>query len=212
MSGYFPDSDITVEDFFTDFVPARFVADGAAELLPSGVLPPVCVEVEGAPWTLRVADGELEVLEGVDGEPLATVRLSEDDWRAAVTGTLGGGYEPTEADLDRMRRRARVSREMIDKVRALRCRIVLEVLHFADRTWRAEVIVGPEGEVAKSLTARIGAMDCEAVVRGEKDPLALYNSGVVEIVGAEALALDLIRIAVPDFQSKRKSRGLFGRR
>lgn len=211
MSGYFPSPGITVEDFFTRFVPERFADEGIAKLFPSGVLPAVCVHVDGDPWTLRLVDGELEVEPSDAEDAIATVRLSEEDWRAAITGALGGGYEPTEADLERMRRRGRVTPEMIDKVGALRCRIVLEVRHFADRTWRAEVIVGPESQAHKTLIARIGAMDCEAVVRGEKDPLALYNSGVVDIEGAETLAIDLIRIAVPDFQSRRKRKGLFGR-
>lgn len=206
MGAFYPDPDISLEDFFESFVPERFVEERGAELLPPGPLPWLYVEVDGAGWSYTVRGGELVTEPGPQGAPVATVRLSEEDWRDGVSGALAGGYEPTEADRERLRKRAKLTQDMVRRVEALRGRIRFVVRHFAGRDWTLEVVLGPEAEASKTATLSIGAMDCEAILAGRKDPIRAWTSGEVEVEGAEGLAVQLLTIFLPELAGLKRKR------
>lgn len=85
--------DVSVDDFFKSHVPDQFdkMTEGADMSALDGKEFKLQFEVDGKKYCLNIKNGkEVEIIEGgVDGAVLS-LSLSEDDWRAAVTGKLEG--------------------------------------------------------------------------------------------------------------------------
>jgi len=209
VSDFYPDPDIDLGTFFTSYVPERFAAEGGSELVPDDPDRALYVEVGGWGWTLRHHGGRVHVTEGADGPAMASLRLTEEDWRDAITGALAGGFEPSEADWERAKKRGRLTPEVLEKLDALRGRVRVVVRHFMGRDWTAELVVGPEDEADKTATVKVGAMDAEQLLQGRKDPVRAYTSGDVEIEGAERFAVALGAIFLPELARAKRRR--FGR-
>lgn len=85
--------DVTVDAFFTDYVPSQFgdLIKGADISSLKGKEITLQFNINDKVYCLKITDGtNLEVIKGGVDKPMLTLAISEKDWRDSVTGKIEG--------------------------------------------------------------------------------------------------------------------------
>jgi putative sterol carrier protein len=93
MAAFNVPENVTVDQFFKDYVPQQFkdLTSGADLSFLTGKEFSLQFNVDGKIFCIRVKDGkDVEVVEGGINNPMLAISVAESDWRDTVTGKLEG--------------------------------------------------------------------------------------------------------------------------
>lgn len=178
--------DVTVEQYFTGYVPSIF-----KEQVGSGVLGMEGTEIgvqfdigdaEKKTYSLVVKDAkELEVKEGAVSDPLIRLEMSEEVFKSAVTGRLGGVTD-VFTDMSQM------TKARYEQIKGVKGTLRLDLA--TDGAQAAISIVFNGGESPES-TFVCAVEDWVAISKGELAGPTAFMSGKLKIQGDMAFAMGL---------------------
>jgi hypothetical protein len=170
--------EIGVHDFFTKMVPEQF-----QEILAETDLSVMAdreftlqFHVDEHIYCLRIRDGkDLEIVEGGIEKPMIALRVSEADWREAVTGKA-------EGVIDRFTDPAQVADlERYNKLLATKGTLHLELRRETGGVMH--VTLAFNGEAKPEVTIKLAMSDWVDMQKGEANGQALFMSGKLQAQG-----------------------------
>ena len=185
--GIFDDvaADVDTRAFFTEELPGVF-EKAVGEMSPEGMdgtVFKVVFNIAGTPYGLTITDARsLEVTEGVLADPDIEVVLSEENWRAAISGTLGNALDMF-TDFSKMADRGRY-----DTVKNVKGELTL-------------VLTRPEGDF--EVKAKFAGADSPAttitvvlpvwqkIMDGTEQAAMAFMGGKLKLTGDMPLAMSL---------------------
>jgi putative sterol carrier protein len=126
MNPYSVPQDVSVDDFFKQYVPLGFRMWTQAHPIEGMEGTEFTMQYRiagegGGTYGIRVKDGtELEILEGEMDHAMLSIEISEEDWRDTVTGKFGGTEEW-------MQSQERPSKERLETLRGIQGTLELEL-------------------------------------------------------------------------------------
>ena len=176
---------VGVKQYFDEYLPGIFAEQvaGAAVLGMEGTVIGVQFDVEGTSYSIVVKDGkDLEVREGAVDDPLVMLTMSEDVFRAAVTGKMEGATDMF-TDMSQM------NKARLDQIKGVSGTIVLD-LTTADGT-NAVIRVALNGAASPESTFKCTVEDWIAISKGEIAGPTAFMSGKLKIEGDMPFAMGL---------------------
>jgi len=186
MARFTVSQEVSVHDFFTTFVPEQFRQMAAETDLSSmaGREFTLQFQVAGKRYCLRVRDGkDLEIVEGGIEKPMIELKVSEADWRDAVTGKTQGVIDrftdPTQAaDLNRYNR-----------LLATRGTLHLELRKPDGNVMPVDLVFN--GQAKPEVTIKLALADWVAMQNGEVNGQVLFMSGKMQAQGDMVFLISL---------------------
>lgn len=186
MTRFTVSEEVTVRDFFTRFVPEQFRQIAAETDLSAmaGREFTLQFQVEGSRYCLRVRDGkDLEIVEGGIDKPMLELKVSEAEWREAVTGKAQGVIDrftdPAQAaDLDRYNR-----------LLATKGTLHLELRKPDGGAMRVDLVFN--GQPKPEVTIKLAMSDWVAMQNGEVNGQMLFMSGKMQAQGDMVFLISL---------------------
>jgi putative sterol carrier protein len=177
---------IAVDEFFQKIVPEQFqeIAAGTDLSLMAGREFTLQFQVEGRRYCLRVRDGkDLEIVEGGIPKPMIELKVSEADWREAVTGKAEGVIDrftdPTQvADLNRY-----------NKLLATKGTLHLELKKPGGGVMPVDLVFN--GEAKPEVTIKLAMSDWVDMQKGEANGQILFMSGKMQAQGDMVFLISL---------------------
>jgi len=186
MSRFTVSEDVSVHDFFTKFVPEQFRQIAAETDLSAmaGRQFTLQFQVDGKRYCLRVQGGkDLEIVEGGIDKPMLELKVSEADWRDAVTGKSQGVIDrftdPAQAaDLDRYNR-----------LLVTKGTLHLELKKPDGSVLPVDLVFN--GEAKPEVTIKLAMSDWVAMQNGEVNGQILFMSGKLQAQGDMVFLISL---------------------
>ncbi len=170
--------DVGVHDFFTKIVPEQFQEiSGQTDLsMMAGKEFTLQFHVDDLIYCLRVQDGkDLEIVEGGIEKPMIALKVSEADWRDAVTGK-------TEGVIDRFTDPAQVADlDRYNKLLATKGTLHLELRRETGDIMLADLVFN--GEATPEVTIKLAMSDWVDMQNGETNGQVLFMSGKMQAQG-----------------------------
>jgi putative sterol carrier protein len=160
---------IDLAAFYLTYLPKNETAPAD----PLGLGYQVQHEIGASSFAVIVApDGTITTHAGAAEDPLFIMRITEDDWRAALTGNIDPGpiSDPQELDGDRLQ-----------KLRDLRGTLNLELSRPGAEPWRAVALFNQAATPA--VTLMMAAVDYTAMQRGELSSQMAFMTGKLKFQG-----------------------------
>jgi len=184
--------DITAREYFEEIVPKIFEEQMSSTTVlgMEGTEFSIQFDIVGGEkqtYGLVIKDArELEVVAGPAKDPVVRVELSEDVWRAAVTGKLEGAVDMF-TDMGQMADRSR-----LDQIKTLSGALTLD-LSRPDGT-SVSVKVSFNGAESPGTTFKASLEDYAAIAKGELAGVNAFMSGKLKIEGDMPFAMALSNI------------------
>lgn len=176
---------VGVKEYFDEYVPKIFAEQvaGAAALGMEGTMVGVQFDVDASTYGIVVKDGkELEVKEGPIDNPLVKLKMTEDVFRAAVTGKMEGATDMF-TDMSQM------NKARLDQIKGVAGTLVLD-LTTADGA-NAVIKVAFNGADSPESTFKCTLEDWIAISKGEISGPTAFMSGKLKIEGDMPFAMGL---------------------
>lgn len=176
---------VGVKEYFEEYVPKVFEEQvaGSASLGMEGTEVGVQFEIDGSSFSLLVKDGkDLEVKEGAIDKPLVKLVLSEDVFRAAVTGKMAGATDMF-TDMSQM------TKARLDQLSAVAGTMVLDLTTAGGGN--AVIKATLNGAASPESTFKCTVEDWVAISKGEIAGPTAFMSGKLKIEGDMPFAMSL---------------------
>lgn len=178
--------DVTVEDFYKNYVPRQFeqITESLDVSAMEGKEFTLQFDIGDKKYCLRVTSGKnLEVIEGGIESPMLALALSESDWRDAVTGKL-------EGLLDRFTGPGQVSdTQRYNRLLATKGTLYLELTK--DDGTVMPITMRFNGQDKPSVTMRLSLADWVAMQKKQVNGQVLFMSGRMKATGDMVFLMSL---------------------
>lgn len=171
-------ADVSVKDFFLNYVPKQFneIVAGADLSAMAGKEFTLQFNIDGQKYCMKIKDGKgLEVIEGGVDKPMLALTLSEKDWRDSITGRVPNAMDqftdPTQAaDITRY--------EALQRTKG-----ALHLELKKDDGGVLPVTITFNGESSPVVTLKLMMADWIAMQKKETDGQTLFMSGKMNFDG-----------------------------
>jgi len=169
--------DVTIEDFFRDFVPKQFEETiGGVDLSfldDAGFT--LSFDIEGKKFGVKVTrDKKMEIVEGGIEKPLLEIKLTEKFWRESVTGKVEGA-------VDQFTDTSQISVERFETLKGTKGTMKAELTKSDGEVVNITLIFN--GESAPEVTLRLAMEDWIAMQKKEADGTQLFMAGKIQFSG-----------------------------
>ena len=185
--------DVTVKEYFEEYVPKIFSEqlENTAVMGMEGTTAAIMFNVAGEgqkhTYSLVVRDAkDLKVVPGPAENPLLTLEMTEEVWRDAVTGKIGGAVEMF-TDMGQMANRAR-----FDKVSAIKGTLALDLSREGGDNTELSIIFN--GADSPKATFQCSLDTWVKMSTGELSGVTAFMGGQLKIEGDMPFAVELSSI------------------
>ena len=188
MNSYSIPQDVSVDDFFKQYVPLGFrmwTGDHPIEGMEGTefTMQYRIAGEGGGTYGIRVRDGtEMEILEGEMDHAMLSIEMSEKDWRDSVTGKFGGADEW-------MQSQERPSKERLETLRGIQGTLELELARPDEGVLECKVIFNMADIPRVLLQMKLD--DYVAMQKGELRGQEAFLSGRMRVQGDMAFLMRL---------------------
>jgi len=188
--------DINPENFFTQYLPARFEENKSS--IPEEALSvnaDVTFELtgsEGGLWTIVMESGNFSVVQGEVPDRTVKIVQTVDDWQGAIRSEKGFRLElPGKDDGNDQSRGLVINQEKIDKLKAVSGSIKFQLKDQEKGNWEITAVFGSKPHTEPTCTISMNAGDATAMRKGELNPQTAFMSGKINIQGDIGLAMQI---------------------
>ena len=194
-----PPADISLDQLFTCWLPAEIERLGSAA---GSAAQPVRIEIHGpeaGSWDLCLSRGKLIVTAGdVAHQPMVTLRLSSDDWRALIVGEEGPvSLSPPASSATDLLFIDSHSQQLVSKVSGT---FRFAIHHYNGRTWALSATLGcgPQSD-PPDATIAMDATTYAAIVARKLSVAEAFWAKKIAISGDAARGMQVGLALLPKF-------------